>query len=885
MVDDDKPAATDRTMSLPDANAETAVAATQAAPARRDIAATEADPNGATAVATRKSRMSMSRILSFSPGDVVANRYKIRKMLGHGGMGDVYEATDVELRTDIALKTVRGTSNVARTERFRREIFLARKVTHPNVCRVFDIGRHTRNGEEILFITMELLRGVSLADKLKAVNKVGTGEALGLIKQIASAIEAAHDAGIVHRDLKPGNVMLVPADDAGKVIAKVTDFGVAHAAGDPFEDVSGTGDIVGSPAYMAPEQVEGLEPSPRADIYALGIMMYEMVTGVRPFHGESSLSSAVKRLKVDAEPPSEYLPDISPIWEAAIMRCLQREPSARFQTVGDIVHALTGGPTARVQKFDLAEITEPVAPLKTPRKKRMQGRVLALGGVTVAIAALALAFGPLAGRGRVATGSAAGSAIAGSGAAGSGSAAPPPAANAPAPKTTIAVLPFTIRGPSTEQDYLADGLTDELLVLVGKLPGVTVIGRTSAFAMKNTQDDAATIGKRLGVRNLLEGSIAKVGDRVRITARLLDTSNGTQLWSESYDRATSDLFAMQDEIAAAVARALAVELSPLPTAPGERTANAEAHGLVLRGRALLARDYDQAELEQAAAAFERAVQLDPSYAAALAGLAVSQYWLRDFSSSPAESDRLAKRALELADKARAIGPEVGEVHAVRGFLFFNITWDWAAARAELERALELEPGNRETLRMYGMLLALLGQTDKALDAFKQAVAADPLSARAWSHLASQQTVVGELVEARKSIGKALELNPTSNIAHLELGTLELVDKHPEAALAQAKLMKVEVYSQIMSALAEHSLGHKAASDEHLAALIKTNRHTAAYQIAEIYAWRGELDRAFEWLDNAIGDHDAGLSDVRHDVLLASIRTDPRYRALLTKLGL
>jgi serine/threonine-protein kinase len=858
---------------------DTAVAATQAAAPKS--ADTEADPNAETAMATRRSRLSMSRILSFSPGDVVANRYKIKSMLGHGGMGDVYEATDVELRTDIALKTVRGTSNVARTERFRREIFLARKVTHPNVCRVFDIGRHTKNGEELLFITMELLRGQSLADKLKSVGKVSTGEALGLMKQIGSAIEAAHEAGIVHRDLKPGNVMLVPTGDGDKVVAKVTDFGVAHAAGDPFEDVSGTGDIVGSPAYMAPEQVEGLDPSPRADIYALGIMMYEMVTGVRPFHGESSLSSAVKRLKVDPEPPSEYLPDISPIWEVAILRCLQREPSARFQTVGEIIDALTGGPTSRVARLDPAELTEPVAPLKSPRKKRMQRRVIALGGVTVGIAVLALALGPRSGarRAPVATGSAAGSA-----ALGSGSAAPSPAK--PGPSTTsLVVLPFKLRGPGTDQDYLADGITDELLVLVGKLPGITVIGRTSAFAMKNTQEDAATIGRKLGVTNILEGSVAKAGDRVRVTARLIDTLNGTQLWSESYDRATSDLFAMQDEIAAAVARALAVELSPRPTAPGERTANAEAHSLVLQGRALLARDYDKAELEQAAAAFERAVTLDPAYAAALAGLAVTQYWLRDFSSSPAESDRLAKRALELADKARAIGPEVGEVHAVRGFLFFNITWDWAAARAELERALELEPGNRETLRMYGMLLALLGQSDKALDAFKQAVAADPLSARAWSHLASQQSVVGERAEARKSIGKALDLNPTSNIAHLELGTLELLEGHPEAALEQAKLMKVEVYAQILTAMAEHSLGHKAKADELVAALIKTNRHTAAYQIAEICAWRGDLNRAFEWLDNAVGDHDAGLSDVRHDPLLASIRTDPRYRAVLTKLGL
>jgi tetratricopeptide (TPR) repeat protein len=372
---------------------------------------------------------------------------------------------------------------------------------------------------------------------------------------------------------------------------------------------------------------------------------------------------------------------------------------------------------------------------------------------------------------------------------------------------------------------------------------------------------------------------------VRITARLLDATSGALEWSESYDRGTGDLFKTQDDIAAAVAKSLAIELVPRPDATGERTANTEAHTELLRARALLSRDYSKADLEAAARALEHAVELDPAYAPAVANLAVTQYFLRDFAASASDGDKLIKRALELGDKARSLGPNVGEVHAARGFLLFNITWDWAQARSEMQRAIELDPASSETLRMYGGLLALLGQTEDALATLKRAVTADPLSARAWAHLASLQAAVGERGEARKSLAKALELNPDSLIARIQLGELELVESHPDVVLELAKQINVPAYVNTLTAMTEHSLGHKAKADSVLAALIKSDRHTAAYQIAEIYAWRNETDKAFEWLDNALADHDAGLSDLRTDPLLGSLRMDPRYRALLTKLGL
>ncbi len=293
----------------------------------------------------RKSAPVIAQVTSLANDAVLSERYKIVRLIAHGGMGEVYEALDLELRTPVALKTIRPelvTENMV--ERFRRELYLARQVTHPNVCRLFDLGRHSAGkGQEIVFLTMELLGGETLAKLLKRVKRMVPDETLPIVRQIAAAIDAAHAAGVVHRDLKPGNVMLVPPREGEREVrALVTDFGVAHGSSDPFSEVSGTGDVVGSPAYMAPEQLEGAQATPAADIYALGLIVYEMITGVRAFQGESSLSAVVKRLKTPPSPPRTHVPDIDPTWEAAILRCLELDPAKRFASGAELVHALDG---------------------------------------------------------------------------------------------------------------------------------------------------------------------------------------------------------------------------------------------------------------------------------------------------------------------------------------------------------------------------------------------------------------------------------------------------------------------------------------------------------------------------------------------------------------
>ncbi len=321
----------------------------------------------------------------FSPNELVAGRFKIVRFIGQGGMGDVYEAEDLELRERVALKTVRP--EIAADEpaiaRFKREIQLARRVTHPNVCRIFDVEYHRTTAPEgaIAFLTMELLPGETLAERLRRVGRLSMAEALPLVSQMAAALAAAHKVGIVHRDFKSANVILVPSKEEG-THAVVTDFGLARGSvsGDSLTaSISGTGGFVGTPAYMAPEQVEGGQISAAADIYALGVVMYEMVTGRQPFVGDTPLSTAVKRLKEAPASPRTHVPDLDPKWESAILRCLERDPADRFVSAMDVVKVL-GGEEVAPGKQALEEQKR-----KAYEVRRKQRRWLALVGLTMVV--------------------------------------------------------------------------------------------------------------------------------------------------------------------------------------------------------------------------------------------------------------------------------------------------------------------------------------------------------------------------------------------------------------------------------------------------------------------------------------------------------------------
>jgi len=451
---------------------------------------------------------------------------------------------------------------------------------------------------------------------------------------------------------------------------------------------------------------------------------------------------------------------------------------------------------------------------------------------------------------------------------------------------SIAVLPFVDMSQGKDQEYFSDGLTEELLNLLARIPELRVIGRTSSFQFKGRNEDLRVIAEKLGVANLLEGSVRKSRNKVRITAQLINAANGSHLWSDTYDRDLDDIFAVQDEIAAAVVAALKLQLLPdhKVSSARYRTANPAAHTQYLLGRQFFNRTNSD-DFRRAIAAYREAIELDPDYAAAYAGLAVAENELSHDPGNTLENVLAAQqRALAAADRAIAIDPLLSEGYAARGFLRFTINWDWAGAEADLSRAFALDPGSYRTYTCYACFLASLGRLPEALAINKKATELDPLSADTWFRRSTQLNAAGRLPEARKAAMRALEISPEHGFAWFNLGVTSLLESDPKAALAEFhKASKGRRGAGV--AMAEHDLGHDKQSQDALDALVATYALTNAYQIAEVHAWRGERDEAFNWLERAYTQHDGTLVQIKFDPLFAKLRADPRFSAMLTKMGL
>jgi TolB-like protein/Tfp pilus assembly protein PilF len=451
---------------------------------------------------------------------------------------------------------------------------------------------------------------------------------------------------------------------------------------------------------------------------------------------------------------------------------------------------------------------------------------------------------------------------------------------------SVAVLPFIDMSETKDQEYFSDGLSEELLNLLTKIPQLKVAARTSSFYYKGKAVKLAEMARELHVAHFLEGSVRKSGNRVRITAQLIRAADGYHQWSQTYDRELDDIFKIQDEIAAAVVGALKLELLPDHEilSAGNRTSNPAAHTQYLLGRQFFNRT-NTADFRRAVAAYEQAIALDPKYASAYAGLAVAENALsHDPENSLAEVLAGQQRALVAADRAIAIDPALSEGYAARGFLRFTINWDWAGAEADLSRAIALDPGSYRTYTCYACFLASLGRLSEALEINKKAIELDPLSADTWFRRSIQLNAAGRLPEARKAAMRALEISPEHAFAWFNLGVTSLLESKPTAALAEFhKASKARREAGV--AMAEHDLGHVKDSQRALNALVAGYASTNAYQVAEVYAWRGERDAAFTWLERAHVQHDGVLVQLKFDPLLAKLRPDPRFAAMVRKMGL
>jgi TolB-like protein/cytochrome c-type biogenesis protein CcmH/NrfG len=458
--------------------------------------------------------------------------------------------------------------------------------------------------------------------------------------------------------------------------------------------------------------------------------------------------------------------------------------------------------------------------------------------------------------------------------------APAPAAQA-IPEKSVAVLPFVDMSEKHDQEYFADGMAEEIIDLLVKVPGLKIIGRTSSFRFKGNTEDLRSIGAQLGAAYLLEGSVRKSGDRLRVTAQLINSRDGTHLFSQTYDREFSDILKMQDEIAASLVRALQIEVSETVIASRPVLQSTQAYSLYLQG--LHAKDrFDEQGLEQAVSDFQQSLDLDPSFAAAAGGLANVYYLLGQFGFMPPSV--AFEKARDAAQRALSLDPKLAATHALLGNIYIAYDWDWVAASREIGMALDVAPNDAYVLFIAAVQAQVVGRLDDALKLINASLAQDPLNPSSYLILNFVQVRRGRLAEAEAALRRALEISPTFAYAHYGLGIVLLARNDPQSALAEMLKEDDEGARLAGSAMAYIALAHKAEADAALAQVQK-NPANRSFKIASVYAFRGESDEAFKWLEHAYAERDPFLCSIKGDPTMKKLEGDPRYTALLRKMNL
>jgi serine/threonine protein kinase/Tfp pilus assembly protein PilF len=782
-------------------------------------------------------------------GETVSH-YRILNKLGGGGMGVVYEAEDINLKRHVALKFL--PDNLIATpealERFRREAQSASALNHPNICTIHEIGEH----EGRPFIAMEMMKGKTLKHTIGG-KAMEIDQVLDLGVEIADALDAAHAERIIHRDIKPANIFVTNRGQS-----KLLDFGLAKQTGVESADtemptastpqhLTKTGSTMGTVAYMSPEQARGKELDARTDLFSFGVVLYEMVTGQLPFGGQTTGEMLEAIFTQEPAAPVRLNSKVPAELERIIYKALEKDRNLRYQSAAEVRTDL------QRLKRDTSHATVGRASLPAAASAGTEAR--ATGKWGIAIVVLLLIAGTIfyfKSRSK----------------------------QAPAGKTAIAVLPFNDMSADKSQEYFSDGLTEELTDLLAKNPKLRVTSRTSAFSFKGKEVNIKTIAQQLNVTHVLEGSVRKAGNHVRITAQLIEVASDSHLWSETYDRQMENIFAVQDDISASVAGALKATLEGQPAKTKET--NPEAYNAYLQGRYFLDRRSKE-DLEKAIGYYEEALRIDPNYARAWVGL--SEVHSRQADTGNVPVDEGYSKARKEAEKALELDPNLAEAHAQMGWITRSYDWDWIGADAAYKRALEREPGNADVVRGAGVLAATLGRFDEAIRLDRRAIELDPLRLEGHSHLGLDAYYAGRLDEGEAAFRKALDVNPQYPAAHYFLGGIYLARSKPEEALAEMQKEPEPIWRELGLALAYHALAKKKEADAALEDFIEKYQNDAAFQIAEIYAFRNESDKAFEWLERAYKQRDGGLTVIKGDPLLRNIEKDPRYRAFLQKMKL
>jgi serine/threonine protein kinase/tetratricopeptide (TPR) repeat protein len=748
--------------------------------------------------------------------------YLVLEKLGSGGMGDVYVAEDTTLNRRVALKFIRSGVADARESRGRilREARAAAALNHPNIVHVYSV----EEADDLVFITMELVHGRSLRQLL---GTGGTGlplaQTISFATQMAEALSCAHAAGIVHRDLKPGNVMVT--DDER---VKILDFGVAkvlaRAATHDAEDSTTTGDdasvghAVGTTGYMSPEQALGRTLDARTDLFALGVVVFEMATGRTPFQGET-VAAVFDHLLNRRQPPLlTFNPTLPRSLEIIIDKALEKDPEHRYRSAEEFLRDLRtvpGSTSAATSREATAVVTAKLS-------------------------------------------------------------------------SSIAVLPFVDMSRGKDQEYFCHGITEEIITALTAVPGLQVISRTSAFAFQSKDLDVTEIGRRLRVTTILEGSVRKSGDRVRVTAQLVNAQDGYQIWSKRFDRELSDVFVIQDEIAASILAEFRIgrELSLLKHAP----LNVPAHDAYLRGMYALNK-WTEAAVRHAIDDFEEAISADANFAPAYAALADAHIWFYSgLGILPA--NETVPRARQAVDKALTLDANLAQAYKVRGLIAMNHDWDRRAAEQALTRALQLGPGSASAYLWNAWRLALLEKRhDLALIELEEAERLDPLDLQVKTQIGYVHHFRHDLDRAIAQFEKVVSLEPSFAFAHYALGDActqrgqfdrAIAEFNQSIALAGRSVNHIGVLGYTYG-----RSGHRERAYEHLNEL--TSRSATGYVspmwFALVHLGMSDRDGLFHWLDRAFAERDGSLILITAAVEFDPVREDPRFKALLDRMRL
>jgi serine/threonine protein kinase/Tfp pilus assembly protein PilF len=738
-----------------------------------------------------------------------ANKYRIIGEIGRGGMGVVLKAEDTKLKRPVAVKLLPAdlSRSAEARERFVREAQAAAALDHPNICTVYEVGEH--DGQD--YIAMAYIDGTSLREMISR-GPFKIDKALDIALQVAEGLEEAHRQGVVHRDIKPANIMLTARDQA-----KIMDFGLARL--ESAGDLTKTAAVMGTVAYMSPEQALGEKVDHRTDIWSFGCTLYEMLAGHGPFQGghEQAVFQAI--VHGDFQPLSALRSDIPAGLEKVLNRCLKKNPLDRYPDAGALI-------------ADLKSVTldDVVSAASTITKEE------------------------------------------------------PP---------SIAVLPFADMSPEKDQEYFAEGIAEELINALAHVQGLRVVARTSAFALKSMNIDVREIGRRLSVKAILEGSVRKAGSRLRITAQLINVEDGFHLWSERFDREMADVFAIQDEISAAIVDNLKVKLLAGEKRALQRrsTEDPEAYSLYLKGIYFVARPNPES-YAKALNFFQAATDKDPNFALAYAGMANVFASLGIMNLAPqVEMRPKAKAALQ---KALSLDEDLAEAHAVGAALAFWYEWDWDAAGRSFDRVLTLNPGDAFSHGSRGWFCLNRRRFDEAILEVKKALELDPLMPLYYAWSVGLYVGAGKPDEALREFAKALEIDPNLGLAYFHAGVAYfrkgLLDEALDTLEKGKKLVVFPGWTEAMSGLIYLIKGERERAIHILDQLIedkKKVKNVTATGIAWLAGALGKLDLAFAFLDKAYEERDTlmVIIHVYTEFISPAMQKDPRFKAMLARMKL